>query len=104
MERAYEMLEHFWSSAAYATRQKEAEDKTQAQQMLETYVVWNERNENEIIGAEMKFTFTLNGRSVTGFIDRVERTPTGEYIALDYKTGYPVESKNTIKQNIQMNV
>jgi DNA helicase-2/ATP-dependent DNA helicase PcrA len=98
------MLEHFWSSAAYASKQKEAEDKIQAQQMLDTYLAWNERNENEIIGAEMKFDFTLNGRSVTGFIDRVERTPLGEYIVLDYKTGYPTESKNTIKQNIQMNV
>ena len=103
-DRAYEMLEHFWSSAAYASKQKEAEDKIQAQQMLETYLAWNERNENEIIGAEMKFAFTLNGRSVTGFIDRVERTPVGEYVVLDYKTGYTTESRNSIKQNIQMNV
>jgi DNA helicase-2/ATP-dependent DNA helicase PcrA len=103
-DRAYEMLEHFWSSAAYTSKQKEAEDKTQAQQMLDTYLAWNERNDNEIIGAEMKFTFTLNGRSVTGFIDRVEKTPLGEYIVLDYKTGYPTESRNSIKQNIQMNV
>ena len=103
-ERAFEMLEHFWSSAAYASKQKEAEHKKQAQQMLETYLAWNERNENEIIGAEMKFAFTLNGRSVMGYIDRVERTPVGEYVVLDYKTGYPRESKNTIKQNIQMNV
>jgi DNA helicase II / ATP-dependent DNA helicase PcrA len=72
--------------------------------MLETYLVWNERNENEIIDAEMKFTFTLNGRAVTGYIDRVERTPADEYVVLDYKTGYPRESKNSIKQNIQMNV
>jgi DNA helicase-2/ATP-dependent DNA helicase PcrA len=104
IEHANEMLEHFWSSAAYTSKQKEAEDKAQAQQMLATYLAWNERNENEIIGAEMKFTFTLNGRSVTGFIDRVERRPTDEYIVLDFKTGYPVETKNTIKQNIQMNV
>ena len=103
-DRAYEMLEHFWSSAAYASKQKEAEDKIQAQQMLETYLAWNERNENEIIGAEMKFAFTLNGHSVTGFIDRVERTPVGEYRSTDYKTGYTTESRNSIKQNIQMNV
>ena len=101
IERANEMLEHCWSSKAYASRQKEAEDKKLAQQMLETYLAWNERNENEIIGAEMKFAFTLNDRSVTGFIDRVERTPSGEYIVLDYKTGYPAESRNTIKQNIR---
>jgi DNA helicase-2/ATP-dependent DNA helicase PcrA len=98
------MLEHFWSSAAYTSKQKEAEDKTQAQQMLDTYLAWNERNDNEIIGAEMKFAFTFNGRSVMGYIDRVERTSSGEYVVLDYKTGYPSESKNTLKQNIQMNV
>ncbi len=39
-----------------------------------------------------------------GFIDRLERTADGEYVVIDYKTGYPSESKNSIMENIQMNV
>ena len=103
-EQAAAILEQFWSSAAYATRQKEREDKERAAQMIETYLAWRERNENEVIAAEMKFQFTLNGRVVKGFIDRVERTADGQYVVIDYKTGYQSENKKSIKENIQMNV
>ena len=103
-EQALAMLEHFWSSAAYTSRKKEREDKERAAQMIETYSAWQERNENEVIAAEMKFQFTLNDRVVKGFIDRVERTPDGQYVVIDYKTGYQSENKKSIKKNIQMNV
>jgi DNA helicase-2/ATP-dependent DNA helicase PcrA len=103
-EQAAVILEQFWSSSAYATRQKEREDKERAAQMMETYLAWRERNENEVIAAEMKFQFTLNGRVVKGFIDRVERTVDGQYVVIDYKTGYQSENKNSIKESIQMNV
>jgi DNA helicase-2/ATP-dependent DNA helicase PcrA len=103
-EQAEAILEQFWSSSAYATRQKEREDKERAAQMVETYLAWRESNENEVIAAEMKFQFTLDGRVVKGFIDRVERTPNGNYVVIDYKTGYQSENKNSIKHSIQMNV
>ncbi|MGZ4928353.1 MAG: ATP-dependent helicase [Halobacteriota archaeon] len=103
-ERAMEMLARFWSSAAYTTKQKEREDKALAEQMFKTYVAWQTENENEVVDAEMKFAFTLNGRTVKGFIDRLERTPDGEYVVIDYKTGYPTETKNSIRESIQMNV
>jgi DNA helicase-2/ATP-dependent DNA helicase PcrA len=41
---------------------------------------------------------------VKGFIDRLERTPEGPYVVVDFKTGSSMESKNTIRDNIQMNV
>jgi DNA helicase-2/ATP-dependent DNA helicase PcrA len=103
-EQAATILEQFWSSAAYATRLKEREDKERAAQMVETYLAWREHNENEVIAAEMKFQFSLNGRVVKGFIDRVERTADGQYVVVDYKTGYQSENKTSIKESIQMNV
>ncbi len=98
------MLEHFWSSAAYRSRKKEREDKASAEQMIDAYLAWQAKNENQIIDVEMKFAFNLNGRVVKGFIDRVERTPEGNYVVIDFKTGSQSETKNTIKENIQMNV
>jgi len=49
--------------AAYASKQKEAEDRA-AQQIARDYLAWNSATENEIIGAEMKFAFTLTAASV----------------------------------------
>ena len=37
--------------------------------------------------AEKKFQFPLNGRMVKGYIDRIEQTPEGEYVVVDFKTG-----------------
>ena len=53
---------------------------------------------------EMKFAFNLSGRIVKGFIDRVERIPEGDYVVINFKTGYQSETKNSITENIQMNV
>jgi DNA helicase-2/ATP-dependent DNA helicase PcrA len=98
------MLEQFWSSAVYATKQEEREDKARAAQIIEIYLAWREYNENEVIAAEMKFQFTLNGRVVKGSIDRVERTADGRCIVIDCTTGYQSENKQSIRENIQMKV
>jgi DNA helicase-2/ATP-dependent DNA helicase PcrA len=103
-KQALAMLEQFWSSDAYASKKKEREDKERAEQMIDTYLAWQSQNENQVIDVEMKFAFDLSGRTVKGFIDRVERTPEGNYVVIDFKTGYQSETKNSIKENIQMNV
>jgi len=103
-ETALAMLEQFWSSDAYASRKKEREDKERAEKMIDAYLAWQAHNENHVINVEMKFTFNLNDRIVKGFIDRVEQTPEGNYVVIDFKTGYQSETKNSIKENIQMNV
>jgi DNA helicase-2/ATP-dependent DNA helicase PcrA len=103
-ETALAMLEQFWSSDAYVSKKKEREDKELAEQMIDTYLAWQAQNENEVVDVEMKFAFDLNDRIVKGFIDRVERTPEGNYVVFDFKTGYQSETKKSIKENIQMNV
>ncbi|MCX6818522.1 MAG: UvrD-helicase domain-containing protein [Candidatus Aenigmarchaeota archaeon] len=102
--KAMEMLERFWSSSAYKTKKKEQEDKALAEQMIDAYLEWTKSNKNEVIGAEMEFNFTLAGKRFHGFIDRVEKTKQGDFIVIDYKTGYAAENSNSIKENIQMNV
>ena len=103
-DQALAMLEHFWSSAAYRLRKKEREDKASAEQMIDAYLAWQAQNENKVVDVEMKFAFNLSGRVVKGFIDRVERTPEGNYVVIDFKTGSQSETKNSIKENVQMNV
>ncbi len=38
-----------------------------------------------------------------GFIDRIERTPDGEYEVVDFKTGGVYENSRSIKEDPQMN-
>jgi DNA helicase-2/ATP-dependent DNA helicase PcrA len=45
---------------------------------------------------EKKSRFLISGRKVKGFIDRIELTPEGEYIVVDFKTGYSGIPKNRV--------
>jgi DNA helicase-2/ATP-dependent DNA helicase PcrA len=105
-EGALELLNTCWSSDAYASRTHELEDRIKAEAMLDTYLAWQAANRNTIIAAEKRFQFPLNGRKVKGFIDRIERTPDGEYVVIDFKTGSKPSSltKNSVLSDIQLNL
>jgi DNA helicase-2/ATP-dependent DNA helicase PcrA len=105
-EQAIELLNSCWSSDAYASRTHELEDRVKAEAMLDTYLAWQAANPNTIVAAEKKFQFPINGRKVKGFIDRIEQTPEGEYVVVDFKTGAKPSSltKNSVLTDIQLNL
>jgi DNA helicase-2/ATP-dependent DNA helicase PcrA len=105
-EHAIDLLNSCWSSEAYASRTHELEDRVKAEAMLDTYLSWQAANRNTIVAAEKKFQFPLNGRKVKGYIDRIEQTPAGEYIVVDFKTGSKPSSltKNSVLSDIQLNL
>ena len=51
-------------------------------------------------------SITLNGRTVKGYIDRIERTPDGEYVVVDFKIGSKLSSitKNSVLSDTQLNL
>ena len=82
-------LEANWDPTKYLTSpiQKEKQDKQSLIPALETYQKWTSSNPNKIVAVELKFTTYVGGFQVNGKIDRVEETPEGEYVVVDYKTG-----------------
>jgi len=105
-ERAIDLLNSCWSSEAYASRTHELEDRVKAEAMLDTYLSWQAANRNTVVAAEKKFQFPLNGRKVKGYIDRIEQTPEGEYVVVDFKTGSKPSSltKISVLSDIQLNL
>ena len=100
---ASELLERLWPSAIFGSKLEDVERKVRAEQMLDTYLEWLEHNDNDVVAAESEFLFPLNDRNVKGYIDRLERTKDGEYVVIDFKTGSTSLSRNTIRDDIQMN-
>ena len=82
-------LETQWDPTKYLTSsvQKEKQDKQSLAPALESYLKWSSSNPNEIVALELPFTTYIGGFQVNGVIDRVEKTPSGEYVVIDYKTG-----------------
>lgn len=105
-EMALSLLDTTWSTAAYESKSHEMKDREIAEALLDTYLAWQSINPNRILEAEKRFQITLGGRLVRGVIDRIEETPGGEIVVIDFKTGSKpgALSKNTIRDDMQMNL
>jgi len=105
-EMALALLDTAWSTAAYESKSHEMEDRATAETLLDTYLAWQAGNPNRILEAEKRFQISLGGRLLRGVIDRIEETPDGEIVVIDFKTGSKpgTLSKNTIREDMQMNL
>ena len=105
-ERALAMLEQFWSPAGYASRKQELENRQRAVRLLEIYLAWHFMNPNTIMAVEERFQFIYQGRTMKGYIDRIERTPEGGYVVIDFKSGSKPGSltRQAVKEHLQLNL
>ncbi|WP_220681801.1 ATP-dependent helicase [Methanofollis formosanus] len=105
LDAALAVLDAVWSSAGYPSRTKEEEDLARAREMVATYVAWEAANPNEVVDVERWFEFFIDGVRFVGSIDRLERTPEGRYVVVDYKSGGTTSiTKKRLPENIQLNL
>ncbi len=106
VDHARSLLDKFWPTEAYASAVEESEARTTAHAILDTFLAWQATNTNTIMGVEHEFTFTLADHTLNGFIDRIEQTPGGGHVVIDFKSGKKpgTISKNKIKKDIQVNM
>ena len=103
-DEIFDLLEKNWDSKAFENETASNQKKEEAKTLLQTFLAWNESNPNTPIAVEKEFNLELGGVKFKGFIDRVEQTPNGKYVVIDYKTGSDRITKNTIKDDVQMNL
>ena len=89
VKKLVDELELKWDPTKYLTSsiQKEQQDKKSLIPAIEAYQKWSSANTNQIVAVELPFTMYIGGFQIDGKIDRVEKTPEGEYVVIDYKTG-----------------
>ena len=105
-DHALSLLDKFWPSEVYESEFEEAEARSSAHAILDTYLEWQKTNTNTVTSVELEFTFPFAGHTLNGFIDRIEQTPDGGYVVIDFKSGKKpgTISKNKIKTDIQINM
>jgi DNA helicase-2/ATP-dependent DNA helicase PcrA len=102
---ALEILEKNWDSSVYRNqRTQEREAKESSNKMIQTLLDWIKNNPNKAVDVEARFKIVINDAVISGQIDRVETTPNGDFEVVDFKTGRDEKTKNTIKDDIQMNM
>lgn len=82
----------------YKSLEEEDEFKRKGVKMLEKYSMDNQANPNRIIGVEKQLMVTYRGMGIIAYIDRIEKTPEGEIVVVDYKAGMRIIDEEHIKK------
>lgn len=101
---AFEILDKEWNSNAFQSETQDKQAKEKAKEMVKAYLKWMEQNPNIPMAVEQRFTIEIGGIPFNGAIDRIEKTPDGEFEVVDFKTGGVYETGKTIKEDPQMNI
>jgi DNA helicase II / ATP-dependent DNA helicase PcrA len=99
-------LESSWDPSNYlqSSVQKETEDKQSLAPALTSYHKWNSKNKNIVTDVELKFSTQIGGFQVNGKIDRIEKTPDGDFVIIDYKTGGKNKKVEKVQESLQLNM
>ena len=99
-------LESIWDPSQYlqSSVQKETEDKQSLVPAITSYQKWNSNNENTVTDVELKFSTRIGGFQVNGKIDRIEKTPEGDFVIIDYKTGGKNKKVEKVNESLQLNM
>jgi DNA helicase-2/ATP-dependent DNA helicase PcrA len=99
---AVKMLADTWDGSVFPSATQEKQERSKMEKMLEFWFRFEKTNPNETIAIEERFDLSINGSPFTGFIDRLDRTPTGDHIVIDYKTNKTPYTKNELKEDVQI--
>ena len=75
--------------------------------MLEFFITWCAKRKAAQctpFAAEQDFELQISDKKVIGFINRIDKTPSGDYEVFDYKTVKTMLSGNIIRSDIKMNL
>ncbi len=100
-EEALELLEDAWRSSVWDSEEMERQDRESAQKMVRDFLVRQRGKDARIVGIEQWIDLELEGRRVSGKIDRVDDH--GDHLEVtDYKTSRRKESRPKLRADFQM--
>jgi putative RecB family exonuclease len=99
-----EMLESVWVPEGYADASEEATYLAHAFQVLEQYHAENAPNYVIPAALEHRFQIEIEGVTVSGVIDRMDRIPGGGYEIIDYKTNRKLPPLSRINDDLQLSI
>ncbi len=104
LDDGLKMFEKEWRSKPYRSKIDEKSAKDRIRQMTGTYLGWDSRSKNELVGTEIPFSLEIGGVRFNGKIDRLEKNPEGGYEVVDFKSGKSLLSRPKARIDPQLNI
>jgi putative RecB family exonuclease len=104
LEELHEMLDGVWVSEGYADGSEEAMYREHAAQVLAQYHRENVAAYRIPAALEFRFQIEVEGVTLGGQIDRLDRIPGGGYEVIDYKTNRRLPPQGRIDADLQLSV
>jgi DNA helicase-2/ATP-dependent DNA helicase PcrA len=100
-DEALALLDAAWKASVWDLEELERQDRQAAEEMIRDFLVHQAARSSDIAGVEQWIDLELEGRRVSGKIDRVDDLGDGLEV-IDYKTSKKPESRPKLKQDFQM--
>ncbi|MEA1880779.1 MAG: PD-(D/E)XK nuclease family protein, partial [Candidatus Marinimicrobia bacterium] len=97
LDRLLQLLNEEWDSSGFFYRDQEKEFKLQGEEILKRYFGSYELEPPQVIAREKKFNFMIDDIKITGAIDRIDKTESGNHV-VDYKTSSTTSSAKSSMQ------
>ncbi len=97
-------LDEAWDRSAYGSRDEERAYRDHARQVLAAYHADNAGAFRVPVALEQRFQIDVDGVTVSGVIDRMDRHPDGSYEIIDYKTNRRLPPRKYIEQDLQLSI
>lgn len=104
LEELLEMLEAVWGSEGYEGEAEELTYREHARQVLAQYHRENADDYRIPVALEFRFQIEVEGLTLTGVIDRMDRIPGGGYEIVDYKTNRRLPPRSRIEEDLQLSI
>lgn len=105
VEHLWSGVEERWGELRFESPWLEEKERRRTRRLTEgvsEYLRDFERSGGVLLGSEGAFTLELGQATVSGTIDRVERTPEGTIVIVDLKTGKTVPTAAKVAQHAQL--
>jgi len=90
-----------WLSEGYDTPAQEKWFFQEGERILKGFYAKHKEDHKKVAHVELKFTMDIEGVPITGFIDRIDNTPSGKLALIDYKTGKAFD-KSRVRREPQL--
>ena len=104
LEELHEMLEAAWVSDGFSGESEERMYLDHGRQVLAQYHRENAPEYRIPVALEFRFQVQIEGVTLSGIIDRMDRLPGGGYEIVDYKTNRRLPPQSRIDQDLQLSI